>query len=48
MSIRMTLAILIAFVALTAVGCGGYGDNGGGTKTTPGSGTTTTSGGNGY
>jgi hypothetical protein len=47
MSIRVVLAVLLAFVALAAVGCGGYGD-GGGTKTTPGGGTTTTSGGNGY
>ena len=39
----MLLAITLAFVALFAVGCGGYG---GGTKTTPGNGTTTS--GNGY
>ena len=48
MTIRVVLAVLLAFVALAAVGCGGYGDDGGGTKTTPGGGTTTTSGGNGY
>jgi hypothetical protein len=48
MSIRVVLAVLLAFVALAAVGCGGYGNDGGGTKTTPGGGTTTTSGGNGY
>jgi hypothetical protein len=45
MSIRVVLAVLLAFVALVAVGCGGYG-NGGGSK--PGGGTTTNSGGNGY
>jgi|tagenome__1003787_1003787.scaffolds.fasta_scaffold12486451_1 hypothetical protein len=45
MSIRVTLAVLLAFLALVAVGCGGYG-GGGGSK--PGGGTTTTSGGNGY
>ena len=48
MSIRVALAVLLAVVALAAVGCGsGYG-GGGGTTTTPGGGTTTTSGGNGY
>jgi hypothetical protein len=41
MSIRVCLAVLLAFVALVAVGCGGYGDDGGGTK--PGGGTTTNS-----
>jgi hypothetical protein len=44
--IRVLLAAALAFVALVATGCGGYG-GGGGTKTTPGGGTTT-SGGNGY
>ena len=47
MSLRAALAVLLAFVTLAAVGCGGYGNVGnGGTK--PGGGTTTTSGGNGY
>jgi len=45
MRVRLLLAAVLAFVALVAVGCGGYG---GGGKTTPGNGTTTTSGGNGY
>ena len=43
----MLLAAALALVALVLTGCGGYGNNGGGTKTTPHSGTTT-SGGNGY
>jgi hypothetical protein len=42
MSIRVTLAVLLAFVALVAVGCGGYGNNGGG-GSKPGGGTTTNS-----
>ena len=46
MNVRVALAVLLAFVALVAVGCGGYG-NGGGSH--PGGGTTTnSSGGNGY
>ena len=46
MNVRVALAVLFAFVALVAVGCGGYG-NGGGSQ--PGGGTTTnSSGGNGY
>jgi hypothetical protein len=47
MRIRVLLAAALALVALVATGCGGYGNNGGGTKTTPGGGTTTSSG-NGY
>ncbi len=43
----MLIAVALALVAFLAAGCGGYGNNGGGTKTTPHSGTTT-SGGNGY
>jgi len=46
MNVRVALAVVLAFVALVAVGCGGYG-NGGGSQ--PGGGTTTnSSGGNGY
>jgi|1185.fasta_scaffold189993_1 hypothetical protein len=48
MSVRVALAVLLAFVALAAVGCGGYGNGGGGGGSNPGGGTTTTSGGNGY
>src|SRR3954467_11931445 len=44
MSIRVTLAVLLAFLALVAVGCGGYG-GGGGPET--GGGTTGTAGGDG-
>jgi hypothetical protein len=47
MTIRMLLAVALALVALLAAGCGGYGDNGGGTKSRPQPGTTT-SGGDGY
>ncbi len=39
----MLLATALAVFALVAAGCGGYG-SGGKTKTTPGGGTTTTSG----
>ena len=46
MNVRVALAVVLAFVALVAVGCGGYG-NGGGSQ--PGGGTTTnSSGGTGY
>jgi hypothetical protein len=32
MRIRIQLAAALAFVAVLAAGCGGYGNNGGGTK----------------
>jgi hypothetical protein len=45
MKIRIALAALFVVIALLGVACGGYG---GGDGTTPGNGTTTSSGGNGY
>jgi hypothetical protein len=43
----MVAAVALVLIALLAAGCGGYGNDGGGTKSTPHSGTTT-SGGDGY